>query len=216
MRTKYLRIFWLMLAIFMPLKNASAEAIRPSISDLPFSGYYLATTEHVVDGLLFEGNQLYIYLSTPSAHSHEEEMEAVEDDALKGQQLVTFLEELHSFPHPDLKNSSESVRDLYLEDYDLPYDLQAIYQEVTSMITPELSQTDIQNLINNRVPGIFYTEKNHYQYYIIASPTVIEDNNTWQINLFGEELYRFEVDETQAVIIDQEGIIYENIPGIKP
>lgn len=201
---KFLPIVCLLLAFFAPLKSTMAEEVTQSVSDLPFSGYYLTASEHAIEGLLFEDNQLYIYLSD---HLKEE---------TPGQEWVTFLEDFHSFPHPDLKNYSEGVRDLYLKEYDLAYDLQAVYEEVATLITPEMSQTDIQHLINNRVPGIYYTEKNDNRYYIIASPTVSKEDNIWQLSLFGEDLYRFEFEEGLSSIEDQEGVVYDYISGIKP
>lgn len=84
------------------------------------------------------------------------------------------------------------------------------------MITPDMSQLDIQNLINNRVPGIYYTQKNGYRYYIIASPTVRQLQDSWNITLFDETLFEFTVDEADGVITDQDGVIYEYVAGITP
>lgn len=191
----------------IPVSNISAEAERTSISDLPFEGYYLAPEDHAVEGLLFEGNQLHIYLTD----------EHLLTETTQGKEWVDYLAKLHSFPHPDLLNYSEGVRDLYLEEYDLPYDLQTIYQEITALIEPEMSQHDVQQLINNRIPGIYYTEKNEFAYYTIASPSVEEDaNGLWHIELFGEKLYSLEIDLDKGVIRDQEGVIYGYLAGIKP
>lgn len=201
-----LTILGLFFIVFLnPLKSIQAEE-RQSVSALPFSGYFLTTSDHAIDGLLFEDNQLYIYLTGKDSL----------DEGTTGQEWVGFLEEFHSFPHPDLKSYTGSVRDVYLEEYDLAYDLKDIYEEIAGLITPEMGQTDIQQLINNRVPGIYYTEKNDYQYYIIASPTVSQDGDRWHITLFGEELYTFEVDEGNTIITDQDGVEYEYISGIKP
>ena len=82
------------------------------------------------------------------------------------------------------------------------------------MITPEMSQLDILNLINNRIPGIYYTEKDGYAYYTIASPTVFEEEDAWNIQLFGEEL--FVLEEVDGKLQDQDGITYEYLAGITP
>lgn len=204
MMKKFFPMMYLLLLFFTPAKRVIAEVPHQSVSDLPFSGYFLNTTEHAIEGLLFEDNQLYIYLND---HIDEE---------TPGQEWSSFLKEFHSFPHPDLKNYSEAVRDVYLEENDLAYDLQVVYEEIATLITPEMSQGDIQQLINNRVPGIYYTEKNDHQYFTIARPTVSNEANIWQLSLFGEDLYRFEFKEGQASIKDQDGVVYDYISGIKP
>lgn len=207
MNKKVAMLILIVMIIVSPLTKVQAQtsATRQSIAELPFSGYYIATEDYAVEGLLFEDNQLYIYLNDDS-HSSE----------LEGHEWVHFLEEFHSFPHPDLKSYTNSVRDRYLEEYDMAYDLQAEYQEITELITPEMGQQDVQNLINNRIPGIYYTEKNDYKYYTIASPMVTNEGDDWHVSLFGEALYTFSIAEDETLIRDQAGIEYEYIPGIKP
>lgn len=208
--------------------QAEAEADTMTLSDLPFQGYFVATSDYAVEGLLFEENQLFIYvnhqlLDDDPGHDHGHDDDDDDDyhvgheaEDILGQDWLDTLEELHSFPHPDLKNYSESVRKRYLEELDLPYDLQAVYQEIAEQITPDMSQADIKRMIDNRVPGIYYTEKNDYQYYQIANPTVIMEGDSYQIHLFGEHLYTFESSDNQTMIQDQVGVTYDYIPGINP
>lgn len=199
-------IFISFLILNLSSATVSAQEERQSISNLPFEGYFLAPEESGIAGLLFENNQLLIYLA---------EEDIIELDDLK-HDFIHFLEDFHAFPHPDLKNYNEDVRNLYIEESDLPYDLKEVYEEITGMITPDMSQLDIQNLINNRVPGIYYTQKNGYRYYIIASPTVRQLQDSWNITLFDETLFEFTVDEADGVITDQDGVIYEYVAGITP
>lgn len=194
----------MILTLLSPMNIVMAEEIRPSISTMEIDGYYLAPEDYAFEGLLFEDNQLLIYISD----EHEWNEETL------GQERVHWLEDFHSFPHPDLLTYSSSVRERYLEEYDYDYDLKSIYEEITDMITPEMSQSDIQVLINNRIPGIYYTEKDGYAYYTIASPTVYEEEGVWYIQLFGEEILEIEV--TEGKLQDQEGITYEYLAGITP
>lgn len=204
MKKRYLFKWGLILSMFVPSHTIEAEEAALTLSDLPFQGYYVTTSEQAIEGLLFEENQLYIYLND---HLH---------DDTPGQEWAEFLEEFHSFPHPDLKNYSAGVRERYLEEYDLAYDLQAVYQEIAEQITPEMSQADIQRLIDNRVPGIYYTHKNDKPYYQIARATVYQEGDSYQLHLFGEHLYTFESSENHTLIKDQDGNTYEYIPGINP
>lgn len=200
-------IFMTLMMLFnIAIRNVLAEDDKQSISSLPFKGYFIATENHAIEGLLFEGNQLYIYLS---------DQQQLEEDSL-GHDKVQFLTNLHSFPHPDLKNYNANVRDLYLEEFELAYDLQDIYVEIAQMITAEMSQLDIQNLINNRIPGIYYTEKNDFQYFVIASPTVSNEEKWWSINLFGQDIYKLQLQADTAILVDSEGISYHYSAGIQP
>lgn len=204
MKKNLLFCLLMVIALVNPTNSAMAEEVRQSIADLSLEGYYIAPEDHAFEGLLFEDNQLLIYISD------EHQL----DDETLGQERVQWLADFHSFPYPDLSNYSESVRERYLSEDDLPYGLKATYEEITAMITPEMSQTDIQDLINNRIPGIYYTEKDGYAYYTIASPTVTEEEGVWHIQLFGQELLTLE--ETEGKLLDQEGVVYEYLAGITP
>lgn len=214
MKQRFTMILLVVFTLFGSFTAVQASEERLSVSDLPFSGYYITVDDNAVDGLVFEDNQLYIYLT--DSHSHLDEDSHSHEENLPGQEFIDFLEELHSFPHPDLKNYNEDVREVYLEEDNLPYDLQSVYEEIADLITPEMSQTDIQNLINNRVPGIYYTEKNGYQYYTIASPMVFEADGRWEIDLFGNQLYTFTMNENGTQLEDQNGVVYDYVSGIRP
>lgn len=234
MKRRYLIKLVFVLSMFVPSQTGQAqaqaevEADTMTLSDLPFQGYFVVTSDYAVEGLLFEENQLFIYvnhqlLDDDPGHDHGHDDDDDDDyhvghevEDILGQDWLDTLEELHSFPHPDLKNYSESVRQRYLEELDLPYDLQAVYQEIAEQITPDMSQADIKRMIDNRVPGIYYTEKNDYQYYQIANPTVSMEGDSYQIHLFGEHLYTFESSDNQTMIQDQAGVTYDYIPGINP
>ncbi|MBG9981147.1 hypothetical protein HZY91_08610 [Facklamia sp. DSM 111018] len=199
------KLWTLLVSVVIVLSGAGSQVLAAeSISDLPFEGYYLAPEDHAIEGLLFDENQLFIYLDEAFAEKAE------------GQERVAFLEEMHNFPHPDLKQYTDSVAELYLEEAQLDYDLKDIYQEITEKITPEMSQADVMDLINNRIPGIYYTEKNEFKYYLIASPSVEEVDDQWQITLFGKEIFTFDQQEDQAVLIDQDKVEYQFIPGFRP
>ncbi|XJS10914.1 hypothetical protein ACF3NG_01225 [Aerococcaceae bacterium WGS1372] len=194
----------LTISLLNPAKLALAQEEAITIMDLPMEGYYIAPDDYAIDGLLFEGNQLVIYVK--DAH------ELSPDTA--GTERLQWLRDFHSFPHPDLGSYSKSVRDRYLAQYDLDYDLKATYEEIADLITADMSQAEVQDLINNRIPGIYYTEKDGYSYYTIAKPTVIEENGQWKVQLFGEDVIDLQFEEGR--ILDQEGIIYEFLAGIKP
>ena len=199
----YLTLFFaLNLILACPL-----PALAKQVADLPFSGYFMPSEDHAVEGLLFEDNQVYIYVKDSQHHDPE-------GNQAQGQDLLAHLEELHSFPYPDLKNYSPQVRDVYLEEGNLPYDLKEEYQAITDQIQPDMSQEDILNLINNHIPGIYYTHKDGYQYYILASPSIEEKGSAWQIRLFGQDI--IELEEESGNLMDQEGTIYERVDGIKP
>lgn len=202
---KMTKLWTLLVSVVIVLSGSGSQVLAAeSIGELPFEGYYLAPEDHAVEGLLFDENQLYIYLDEDFSEKSE------------GQERVVFLEELHNFPHPDLKQYTDSVAELYLEEAQLDYDLKEIYQEITEKITPEMSQADVMDLINNRIPGIYYTEKNGFKYYLIASPSVEEVDDKWQITLFGKEMFTFDQQEDQAVLIDQDKVEYQFIPGFRP
>lgn len=154
---------------------------------------------------MFEGNQLTIYIQDPCQ---------LDSDA-KGAEFLHQLEELHSFPHPDLASYNDTLRNKYLEEYDLPYDLKEAYQAVVDQIQSDMSGKDIQFLINQAVPSICYTEKNGYHYYVIASPQVIDYEAGWLIQLFGQELFSIE-SPSAGCLIDQSTIEYEYVDGIQP
>lgn len=199
-------VIFLLLAITLinPAKMVMAEEEARSILELPVEGYYIAPENYAFDGLLFEDNQLIIYVK--DEHDLSQDAEGID--------RLQKLAEFHSFPHPDLGSYTDSVRARYLEQYDLDYDLKEIYEEITELITPEMSQAEVQDLINNRIPGIYYTEKDGYAYYTIAKPTVIEEDGQWIVQLFGEDIITLEVDNGK--ILDQEGVVYEYLAGITP
>lgn len=193
-------IFICLMVVFSVFPMAvEAQTDRQSIDSLPFDGYFAAPDDYAINGLLFKQNQLVIYV----------------DDAvdLEGHNRVDHLADFHDFPHPDLMRYTEGVRQLYIENGDLPYDLQATYEEITAMITPDMSQNDVLNLINNRIPGIFYTEKDGFSYYTIASPLVSKVDEAWHIQLFEEVLFTLE--EVDGTLVDQDGVIYQ-FSGIQP
>lgn len=191
-------IFICLMVVFSVFPMAvEAQTDRQSIDSLPFDGYFAAPDDYAIEGLLFKGNQLLIYVN----------------NSQDGHDRVHELEEFHDFPHPDLKSYTEGLRQVYMESGDLPYDLKDIYAEITELITPEMSQGDVQNLINNRIPGIYYTEKNGYDYYTIASPVVTQVDGAWQIQLFEEVLFTLE--EVDGTLVDQDGVIYQ-FSGIQP
>lgn len=204
MKRNLLLVIGLFFTLIGPKSSVLAQDEEQILSDVPFEGYYIAPEDHAIEGLLFEENQLLIYIKD----EHD-----LTDEAT-GLEKSQWLAEFHSFPYPDLSNYSEGVRERYLSEDNLPYDLQADYEEITSMITPEMSQLDILNLINNRIPGIYYTEKDGYAYYTIANPTVLEEEDMWNIQLFGEEL--FVLEEVDGKLQDQDGITYEYLAGITP
>lgn len=204
MKRNLFLLIGLLFTLVRPANNVFAQSEEQNLSDVPFEGYYIAPEDHAIEGLLFEENQLLIYIKD----EHD-----LTDEAT-GLEKSQWLAEFHSFPYPDLSNYSEGVRERYLSEDNLPYDLQADYEEITSMITPEMSQLDILNLINNRISGIYYTEKDGYAYYTIANPTVLEEEGMWNIQLFGEEL--FVLEEVDGKLQDQDGITYEYLAGITP
>lgn len=226
-------------SLLHPQQVVWAEASQGlSVEDMPFTGYYVAPDDYAIEGLLFDERQLIIYVHnggdiagehdhhhgheahdshmhdvTEEVPHHDHEVDNVEG-ALSGQERVNALASLHSFPHPDLANYSEGLREHYLDELKLPYDLKGTYAEITQQITPEMSQTDIIHLINNTIPSIYYTEKDGYAYYIIANPDVEQVDNVWIVSLFGEEIIRLEGSGWR--IEDEEGITYEFIDGIVP
>lgn len=194
----------LTITLLNPAKLALTQEEAITIMDLPMEGYYIAPDDYAVYGLLFEGNQLVIYVK--DAH------ELSPDTA--GTERLKWLADFHSFPHPDLGSYSKSVRDRYLAQYDLDYDLKATYEEIADLITADMSQAEVQDLINNRIPGIYYTEKDSYAYYTIATPTVTKIDGQWKVQLFGEDVIDLQFEKGR--ILDQEGIVYEFLAGIKP
>lgn len=236
MKTVFLLICSLLTVFFNLNYTVSAEE-STSIEDLPFSGYYITPEGHGITGLVFMDNQLRIYIDDTSHyshgefyhshdhdhshdedHSHEDEHE--HDDAhnhnesFPDQAFIESLFELNSFPHPDLSSYTDSVRDVYLEEGNLPYDLQSVYEEITTQITPDMSQSDIIELLNNHIPGIYYTEREGFNYFIVASPDVIQTDDGWTISLFGNELYYFTNDDYN--LIDGNGVTYEYVDGVTP
>ncbi|MFL2129715.1 hypothetical protein [Ruoffia sp. FAM 26255] len=204
MKRNLFLLIGLLFTLIGPKSSVLAQGEEQILSDVPFEGYYIAPEDHAIEGLLFEENQLLIYIK---------DQQDLTDQAT-GLEKSQWLTDFHSFPYPDLSNYSEGVRERYLSEDNLPYDLQADYEEITSMITPEMSQLDILNLINNRIPGIYYTEKDGYAYYTIANPTVLEEEDAWNIQLFGEEL--FVLEEVDGKLQDQDGITYKYLAGITP
>lgn len=204
MKRNLLLFIGLFFTLIGPKSSVLAQVEELTLSDVPFVGYYIAPEDHAIEGLLFEENQLLIYIKDQHDLT----------DQATGLEKSQWLADYHSFPYPELSNYSESVRERYLSEDNLPYDLQADYKEIVSMITPEMSQLDILNLINNRIPGIYYTEKDGYAYYTIASPTVFEEEDAWNIQLFGEEL--FVLEEVDGKLQDQDGITYKYLAGITP
>ncbi|UUX33493.1 hypothetical protein [Fundicoccus culcitae] len=186
-------------SVFSTPVGTQAQTERQSIDRLPFEGYFMGPDDYAIEGLLFKENQLIIYVN--------------DDTSLEGHDRVHHLVEFHDFPHPDLMSYTESLRQVYMESGDLPYDLQAIYEEITAKITPEMSQNDVQDLINNRIPGIYYTEKNGYDYFTIASPIVSQTADAWQIQLFDEVIFILE--EVEGTLQDQDGVVYQ-FSGIQP
>ncbi len=228
------KICQLLLTIFFTLtifQNTVQAMDNLSIDDLPFAGYYLAPEGYGVEGLLFENNQLRIYINDDSRYSHgssyhqhdHSDHDHSHDDhshddhsheTVPDQAFIERLFELNSFPHPDLENYTPQVREVYLEENDLPYDLVSVYQEIISQITPEMSQSDIIELINRSIPGIYYTEREGFNYFILAKPTVNQLNDQWTISLFGNELFQLSVDGTD--LIDSQGTHYQYVDGVKP
>ncbi len=215
--------FILNVYLFLGISPISVQAEdNLSIDDLPFSGYYLAPEDHGIEGLLFENNQLRIYINDESRYRHGDSYhhhdhshdDASSHESVPDQRFIEYLFELNSFPHPDLENYTPQVRGVYLEENDLPYDLASIYQEITDQITPEMSQSDIIELINRSIPGIYYTEKEGFSYFIIAKPTVTHSDNKWSISLFGNDLFQLNVEGTD--LIDTQGTQYQYIDGVKP
>ena len=208
-----------------------AEEVK-TLSDLPFKGYFVGPEDSGIEGLLIEDNQFYIYIKDHSKfHSrsgghdhghgytedHGEETEEHEEEVSEtyfDQEFIEWLFEFSSFPYPDLKAYSKSVRERYFEELDFPTDMQAVYREIAEEITPEMSQLDILDLINNRIPGIYYTEKFGYQYFTLASPSVLKKEDQWIIHLLGNDVMHLQADGRN--IVDSNGTIYEFIDGIKP
>ena len=228
----------LILMLIMPItsKWASAEEAK-TLSDLPFQGYFIGPEDSGIEGLLIEDNQLYIYIKDHSkfyeaegCHHHgaegdyeEEETDhegeemhhhEVEAEDYFDQEFIQWLFEFASFPYPDLKAYSPSVRKVYLEELQMPTDMQVAYMDIAEEITPEMSQLDILNLINNRIPGVYYTEKFGYQYFTLASPTVTESKDYWKLSLLGNDI--FSLKQEGRDIVDSKGTTYEYIDGIKP
>ena len=67
---------------------------------------------------------------------------------------------------------------------------------------------------NNHIPGIYYTEREGFNYFIVASPDVIQTDDGWTISLFGNELYYFTNDDYN--LIDGNGVTYEYVDGVTP
>lgn len=230
---KVFLILCTILAVCLNINLSVSAEESQSIEDLPFSGYYITPEGNGVTGIVFENNQLLIYIDDISNYSHGEfyhshdhdheheenhEEEHLEEhdheESVPDQAFIESLFELNSFPHPDLSGYTAPVRDVYLEEGNLPYDLQSVYEEITAKITPDMSQSDIIELINNHIPGIYYTEREGFSYFIIASPEVTQINEEWTISLFGNDLYKFTQDDRN--LIDSNGTIYEYVDGITP
>lgn len=214
------QICLMLLIVLMPIEVYAKE--KTTLMDLPFQGYFMGPEESGVEGILIENNQLLIYIKDhsrfydnaeshhhgASTHHHEETKSYID------QEFIQWLFEFNSSPYPDLKSYSESVRQAYLEELHMPKNLQKVYSDLAQEITPEMSQLDILDLIHNRIPGIYYTEKFGYQYFVIASPTVKRSEDTWEIRLLGKDIISLKQEGNK--IIDNKGIIYEYIDGIKP
>lgn len=224
-------IVCLTLLVLSGYSNVYAE--ESAKNTLPIQGYYVSGEDNAVSGILFEDNQMKIYINDQSyyghgRHYHEHTHDHSHGDdhhgdqhghnhphkPHKGVELVESLFELNSFPHPDLKNYSPSVQQTYLDSYNLPYDLQEIYQKITDNIKPDMSQLDIIKEMNNCIPGIYYTEKEGFRYFILAAPTVVVDDNELTIELFGEEI--MSLTKTENKLVDQDGSEYEHVEGIRP
>ena len=89
------------------------------LKDLPFEGYYINQEDNAIEGLVFKENELYVYVKV---------LEAIDED-LAGYEDLAQLTEFHSFPYPDLNAYSQSVKQVYMEEFNLPFDLQEIYQK---------------------------------------------------------------------------------------
>lgn len=207
------------------------------IDDLPFQGYFIGPEDSAIQGLLFEDNQIWLYIKpeadpVTSGHGHEHghdegaSLESDEDSAHVEEHAhedeshfidMPFIEELFefaSFPYPDLKNYTANVRARYYEELNMPADLQKAYLDLAEEITPDMSQEDVFHLINSKIPGILYTEKFGYQYFILASPSVVQSSEGWEIHLLGHKV--FELKQEGNHLVDQKGRVFEYIDGIKP
>lgn len=174
------------------------------LKDLPFEGYYLNQEDNAIEGLVFKGNELYVYVKV---------LEAIDED-LAGYEDLAQLTEFHSFPYPDLNAYSQSVKQVYLEEFNLPFDLQKTYQNLLDQIETKMSQEDVLHLLNQRIPGIYYDQKAGYHYFIIASPLVTEVDDGWRVFLFGQELFTFK--QVGQKLLDQAGREFEYVDGIMP
>ncbi|MCR8968484.1 hypothetical protein [Facklamia sp. 7083-14-GEN3] len=210
------------------------EANDLSLDSLPFKGYYIAPEESGIEGLLFQDNQLIVYIKdvsryAHSEHEHDHNQENVEknnvnpesehahenhSDLAVDQEFIEWLFQFNSFPYPDLQAYSTSVQERYKEENNLPTDLKKEYLAITEKITPEMTQRNILDLINQTIPNIFYTHKNNYNYFIISCPTVTKNNKEWIVELFGEEIFIFSQDEGK--LLDNHGNTYEYVDGITP
>lgn len=174
------------------------------LKDLPFEGYYINQEDNAIEGLVFKENELYVYVKV---------LEAIDED-LAGYEDLAQLTEFHSFPYPDLNAYSQSVKQVYMEEFNLPFDLQEIYQNLLNQIEPKMSQEDVLHLLNQEIPGIYYTQRAGYHYFIIASPSVTEVDDGWQVFLFGQELFTFK--QAGQKILDHAGREFEYVDGILP
>lgn len=77
-----------------------------------------------------------------------------------------------------------------------------------------MSQEDVLHLLNQEIPGIYYTQRAGYHYFIIASPSVTEVDDGWQVFLFGQELFTFK--QAGQKILDHAGREFEYVDGIMP
>lgn len=234
MKAKYILPFSILI-ISLIFHVPVSEAKDLSLKDLPFNGYYLAPEESGIEGLHFKDNQLIVYIKDDSrytidthnhdhdhkltenkdhqhdeSHQHNENHRAVTGD----QEFIEWLFQFNAFPYPDLQAYSTSVRERYKEENNLPIDLQKDYLAIAEKITPEMTQRDIIDLINQTIPDISYTQKNNYNYFIISCPTVTESNKEWTVELFGEEIFIFAQDSDK--LVDNHGNTYDYIDGITP
>lgn len=194
-----------LICLFILLTSGLTHKIQAmELKDLPFDGYYLNQEDNAIEGLVFKENELYVYVKV---------LEAIDED-LAGYEDLAQLTEFHSFPYPDLNAYSQSVKQVYLEEFNLPFDLQETYQNLLDQIEPKMSQEDVLHLLNQEIPGIYYNQRAGYHYFIIASPLVTEVDGGWQIVLFGQELFTFK--QADQKIIDQAGREFEYVDGIRP
>ncbi|MGF3065842.1 hypothetical protein ACQV2Q_00410 [Facklamia sp. P12950] len=224
--------FLLVISLLSPCSLVKAES--SSMKELPFSGYYLAPEASSIEGLLFQENQLIIYIKDESGYAHpvyghdhednyDNEQQDVEKDIKSNkdhhddtidQEFIEWLFEFNAYPYPDLKNYSISVQERYKKENNLPINLKEVYLAIVDQITPEMTQRNILDLINQTIPDISYTQKNDYNYFTISCPTITVNNDHWTVQLFGEEIFSFVQQSGQ--LIDNHGNTYEYIDGIKP